>query len=396
MSTPEALNSSFNGQGALIFTAVFLALQFLFVYLRYVTKWFINLQWGADDVLIGLTLLLQIGLAAIAFGISTTFGVGYHQAYLEDVYPHKIERWNIELFVLSLIYNFSAILPKLAILIFYERVFGRSSARYSIRILAIILTLYAVLLTALDLGTCSKFAGNWDPTIPGVKCLNRRAEAAWITLPNILTDIWMLLLPLPAIWKLQTTRALKIGLTVTFLIGGIGLVSSIARFAVNLSTKSNDGTWEASQLLIFIQLEPGCYLISACLPTLRPLLDRFANWCVGKLPEGTFKTKLSGSRTAATQRFDMHGTYQQQPPAAPAFVGEGGKGDRRGSTMTGVKGSVSLQDDGSHQDSKGSVRTGTREKKAYGDALYYEMEDLESGSSPTPLHNDTTPLSENT
>lgn len=136
-------------------------------------------------------------------------------------FPGRFTHWLKGLYALTFIYNFAATLPKLAILIFYERVFGRSSAHWHIRILFAILCFYAVLLTALDIGSCWPVAANWHPRIPGARCLNQRTIAAWIALPNIITDVWMLFLPIPVIWNLQASRSLKIGLTFTFLIGGM-------------------------------------------------------------------------------------------------------------------------------------------------------------------------------
>lgn len=54
-----------------------------------------------------------------------------------------------------------------------------------------------------------------------------------------------------------------------------GLVTSIIRFAAFFQRNSfTDGTWAAVDLIIWTQVEPGVYLISACLMTFRPLLER--------------------------------------------------------------------------------------------------------------------------
>lgn len=54
-----------------------------------------------------------------------------------------------------------------------------------------------------------------------------------------------------------------------------GLVTSIVRFTEFFKRNSfSDGTWTAVDLIIWTQVEPGVYLISACMMTFRPLLDR--------------------------------------------------------------------------------------------------------------------------
>jgi hypothetical protein len=70
--TSEALvafDPSYDGHSALAFTGFFLAVQIIFVSLRVGTKWFIKGIWGYDDLMVLVTLLFQIGIAAIAVGM---------------------------------------------------------------------------------------------------------------------------------------------------------------------------------------------------------------------------------------------------------------------------------------------------------------------------------------
>lgn len=69
----------------------------------------------------------------------------------------------------------------------------------------------------ISLTLCRPFKFNWDRTLPGGSCYNEAAFYAWGSLPNILTDIAILIIPLPVIWKLQTSKNMKIGLILTFL-----------------------------------------------------------------------------------------------------------------------------------------------------------------------------------
>ena len=84
-----------------------------------------------------------------------------------------------------------------------------------------------------------------------------------------------------------------------------GLVTSIIRFATFFQKNSFvDGTWSAVDLIIWTQVETGVYLISACLMTYRPLLER-----VGK---GKFVGKLTRhSRVSNSHSTDPKNTRQQ-------------------------------------------------------------------------------------
>jgi hypothetical protein len=65
---PGDVDSTYGGHSALVFTGIFLALQLIVVWLRYITKLIVRVKWGYDDILVLVSLVLQIGLAGIAFG----------------------------------------------------------------------------------------------------------------------------------------------------------------------------------------------------------------------------------------------------------------------------------------------------------------------------------------
>lgn len=84
-----------------------------------------------------------------------------------------------------------------------------------------------------------------------------------------------------------------------------GLVTSIIRFTTFFQKNSFvDGTWSATDLIIWTQVETGVYLISACLMTYRPLLER-----IGK---GRFVGKLTRhSKISKGHSVNSKGTRKQ-------------------------------------------------------------------------------------
>jgi hypothetical protein len=149
-------------------------------------------------------------------------GVGRHLVVLELVGEgDKVTLWGKLLLTAEWLYLLSVALPKLCILTFYLRVFVNKGTRILVYVLAgvIISTFVAGGLTG-TLG-CQPLAFFWDPTIEGGHCININAFFRWISLPNILTDMAMLIMPLPTVWKLHLSMNRKIGLTVTFLTGSV-------------------------------------------------------------------------------------------------------------------------------------------------------------------------------
>lgn len=202
-------------------------------------------------------------------------GLGKHLLALQVTDPAKIVAWAKFLIAFEWIYLAAVTFPKLCILSIYLRIFTTKPYRMTVYILAI-----TTILTFIGGGLagslrCQPLAFFWDHTIPGGRCFNINAFHRWISLPIIFTDVAMLALPLPFIWALHMTKNQKIGLTVVVLTGSVGLIASIFRFTSFFRNDTiTDGTFSSAELISWTIVEPGVYLIAACLPTLRPLIQR--------------------------------------------------------------------------------------------------------------------------
>ncbi|KAI1379851.1 hypothetical protein F4677DRAFT_297159 [Hypoxylon crocopeplum] len=174
----------------------------------------------------------------------------------------------------------------------YRRLFPQRPVYIVLYITTGIMVSTAIASLIADLAACDPFSANWaSPDIQATHCINKEALFVWSTFPNIVTDVIMLLLPLPIIWRLHTPTQLKVALTCTFLLGSIGLIASILRFATFSNTNSFiDATYNAVELVIWTIAEPSVYLISACVLMYRPLLEKIG---IGSLSSSS---KASDSR----------------------------------------------------------------------------------------------------
>lgn len=148
-------------------------------------------------------------------------GVGYHLKYLEENDPTKLLQWGKYLLAIATLYFFDVNLPKLAILVLYRRLFPMPTVRMIIYVLAAILVGASIANTATSLAACKPFEANYNPTLPKAKCINKESFFIWTSIPNIVTDVVMLVLPLPIVWNLHNTRRIKAALTFTFLVGSL-------------------------------------------------------------------------------------------------------------------------------------------------------------------------------
>jgi len=126
------------------------------------------------------------------------------------------------LVAVPILYAVAATIPKFVILAVYLRIFVDKQSRIVCYIVGAVLMSAVIVNVALSIWQCSPVAYAWDKTIPGGHCSNNvQAHIRWGSLPNIITDVVMLILPLPVVWKLNTSRRSKIGLTITFLTGSM-------------------------------------------------------------------------------------------------------------------------------------------------------------------------------
>ena len=113
------------------------------------------------------------------------------------------------------------LLTKVAILIFYLRIFPRRWFQISAKLVLVFVVLSGVVILLLQIFQCLPVAFNWDKTISGAKCLDVNALTYTHAGITIAQDLLLLVLPLPELATLQLERNKKIGLILMFQVGAL-------------------------------------------------------------------------------------------------------------------------------------------------------------------------------
>lgn len=148
-------------------------------------------------------------------------GVGYH---ISETMP------NLEIILklmvsYAIIYTFCIGFIKLSVLFFYLRVFVGKTFRLVTYSIIGVVTAWSVANVLLLFLICRPFAANYDLTITG-SCGDRPTAFIAIGAFNIISDVVILVLPIPVIWGLRAQKKWKMGLTGILLLGLV--VSAIA------------------------------------------------------------------------------------------------------------------------------------------------------------------------
>lgn len=187
-------------------------------------------------------------------------------------------------------------MAKTSILSLYMRIFGFERwVRVYIWILAGVIWAWATSTILEAFLLCRPFAFNWDTNIPGGECANRNVAFIVAGVLNMTTDVLVIVVPLPNIWKLKLTLLKKIALCMIFCLGLLFvtfpflvyrlntndafLLSSISAISIiriialgQISFK--DITYTAIKPVLWSIVEIQLAIVAVNIPLLRPIVAR--------------------------------------------------------------------------------------------------------------------------
>ncbi|THV53502.1 hypothetical protein BGAL_0049g00370 [Botrytis galanthina] len=252
----------------------FTILVVIFVALRFYSRSIKSIKFGLDDIFVITSLITFLAFNGCCFAMLERAGVGYHIVVVEAQSPEQVVLWSKFIVATPIVYLVAVVFPKLAILSLYLRIFTLRYYRNLCYILGVIIVTNCIANVIAGCLECIPIEFLWDKTIEGGRCFNIDVYFRWASFVNIVTDCVMLVLPIPVVWKLQTSKEVRTGLVMTFTIGSAGLITSCLRFIGFFITDATaDGTWSSVNVLIWSECEIGVYLCCACLLTFHPLVQ---------------------------------------------------------------------------------------------------------------------------
>ncbi|KAJ5312309.1 hypothetical protein N7508_003139 [Penicillium antarcticum] len=269
----------YNGN-ALVGTAVAIAiLQIFFVVARLGTRCMQRMKLGVDDYLVLLSLVAGLAKSTIYIIMLTIGGMGYHYDFISKITEKDLllEKGFFAIEILD--YPFNITPAKIALLIFYVRIFSVRKFQVSAYIVGF-LVLGVGLATFIRAFFECRYTSIFGTTsVTNETCFHGVVAFRILSPLNSLTGLLILVLPMPFVWKLHAPRGQKIALTGIFLLSGIGVVASILRMAVYFTdypavAHNLDPTWIPIKWGVLAVIEGGVVLIAACLMSIWPLLTR--------------------------------------------------------------------------------------------------------------------------
>ncbi|KAI5467809.1 hypothetical protein BGZ63DRAFT_449893 [Mariannaea sp. PMI_226] len=197
------------------------------------------------------SMFIAISVAALGHiigmaGYATSRGVGQR---IWAAKPDALYAWALGLFITEICYTVSIRVTVLSTLVFYWRSFGVwRSMRYPIIILSGIVCAWDIAVLLLTLVQCTPTRATWErfnpynPLPPSkYQCpVDAKQFFYGNSISTITTDIVLILLPIPYIWKLHLPTGGKIALSAILLTGIFVTVVSTVRLVILVKTNLAD------------------------------------------------------------------------------------------------------------------------------------------------------------
>ncbi|RDW63705.1 hypothetical protein BP6252_11250 [Coleophoma cylindrospora] len=207
------------------------------------------------------------GCLAICF-IMLHFGLGLHA---DIVKASDISILNKLIFAFEAVYLGVGILTKHSVLLLYMRLFPLDSMKRTCMIIGGLTLTWTVVIGVLVFLQCRPLAKVWTLDLPG-HCIN--IKIAWMVyaIPNTVADAIILVLPIKRVWMMRISLGRRIQVSLIFVLGTFVVFTSIYRFTTLLRYQTYDISWTMAPVITWCLIESSSGIISACLPTLAPLI----------------------------------------------------------------------------------------------------------------------------
>ncbi|KAK0388882.1 hypothetical protein NLU13_5125 [Sarocladium strictum] len=234
-------------------------------------------------------------------------GMGIHADLLDSKDIVMMAKW---LVVAEVLYAFNLGWTKLGLLLMYYRIFHVPYFKKMAWVVGVFVMAWVVCITFLFIFICVPVQKLWYPLLPG-RCIDQ--VATWIAnaASTILTDLIILLMPLPQLWRLRLKKREKIGLTFAFSLGFFVVFASAYRTSVLFTYSTADPSYTLAPTVGWTAIEMSAGIVSTSLPTLLPVLNMVLSLVGIRSKSGTLST---------SKGFRSTGDKLNSAPGGPRLV----------------------------------------------------------------------------
>ncbi|KAH0287443.1 hypothetical protein M436DRAFT_76654 [Aureobasidium namibiae CBS 147.97] len=271
--TDEQLHHGSRAHQLILVTVIALVLPTIFVILRLLARHVLRIRLYFDDWLIIIAWFFKVGLD-ISGALLIKHGIG--RPIQEVSLPDLIEIFKIQ-YTGVIQYPLCVLFTKLSILYQYRRLFPNHDFKLVTSVLIAITIMWCTAVMMTGIFMCTPISKAWSPMMKDGRCIALVPYYYGMQIPNVVTDLIILLMPFNEIRRLELSWKRKLGVGFASFLWVISLVCGVVRLAVmvQFGAKGKDITWNLIPPAIWTTIEPAVQISTACLPALRVLYRKY-------------------------------------------------------------------------------------------------------------------------
>ncbi|KAI1343047.1 hypothetical protein F5Y15DRAFT_412715 [Xylariaceae sp. FL0016] len=254
-------------RSVLVCAALFGTLTIFMVGLRILSRRIADRSLESSDWLIISACAVNTFFQGIVISTVLAGGLGFH---VEEI-GHRFGRDGPVVF-LKILWALSLALAQISILVLCSKVFEVQRFMTMAKVTGVFICLWALASVLSAFLICRPFTYIWDHTKETGTCGNPGISWDVTGTLNVMTDLVVLLLPMPYLYALELELHNRLALMGTFGIGLLTCIISIFKVATIQNVDFEDVTATIPRTILFASLEPNVAISLACVPLLRPLI----------------------------------------------------------------------------------------------------------------------------
>ncbi|KAL2862794.1 uncharacterized protein BJX67DRAFT_385269 [Aspergillus lucknowensis] len=244
----------------------------VFVFLRLWARALTRIGYGPDDWMVVVSLLFVYGTITLSIIGVYRGGTGMQLNFSQpsdEIIMSRADLVSAMDTAFSLWLTFQNFYPDNV-----YRIFPTATVKISVSVVGPIVFLWWVAVCLVAVFQCRPIQKAWGMSAIEGRCINKGKWYFGAAVPNIVTDIAILTVPIWEIWRLRLPNSRKVGVASIFLLGGFVIIISGIRASCLLELNSEEMIgFTARAACVWwwsnVEISVGC--VCACLPTLRPL-----------------------------------------------------------------------------------------------------------------------------
>ncbi|KAI8957757.1 hypothetical protein F5Y11DRAFT_363423 [Daldinia sp. FL1419] len=253
-------------------------LSLIFLGLRLWSRHILRTPLAHNDYMTIVVFFLTAALVSLCIAASFAGGFGYQLEEIAMTDPHSFKHF-LQLFVTAeILWAVANTGVKFSILSLYTTLFPNPKF---IHVCYATMAFTVVFMLGSLMGTffcCEPIQYAWDKSIPGGKCVGQRIAGFVSGVTNLAIDVFVVLLPMPMLYRLHMSLGSKLAIAVMFGVGAIIWVVSLLRVLWIFKDNTIYGQYATPLGVIYSILEPTLGIMNACVPTIRPATHKLCSF----------------------------------------------------------------------------------------------------------------------